>query len=182
MSEGLPNKSLSFVLPSMARENKRPQRKIKGCSKHNSITTMWSLERLAAGLSKKMAIREENYGAGKDILTHVSENVIQWHKNGDYIWCCLYPSFLFLHGYAKYCSKKSQPRSRVKECSPVLPLHHIHSILTILLGFPSDYHQTKATQDSSRVTLEYRPPRGGLMIQGITLFESEPTNPRTGGL
>lgn len=66
MSEGLPNKSLSFVLPSVARENKRPQRKIKGCSKHvTSITTMWSLERLAAGLSKKMAIREENYGAGR---------------------------------------------------------------------------------------------------------------------
>ena len=63
-----------------------------------------------------------------------------------------FPSF----GYAKYCSKKSQPRSQVKECSPGLPLHHIHSILTILLCFPSDYHQTKATQDSSCMTLEYR--------------------------
>lgn len=77
-----------------------------------SPQTIWSLERLAAGLCKKMTIREEDFGAGKDILTHVSENVIQWHKNRDYIWCCLYLYFLFLHGYTKYCSKRANPGLR----------------------------------------------------------------------
>ena len=35
-------------------------------------------------MNKQMAIGEENFGAGRDILTDVPENVTEQHTNGDY--------------------------------------------------------------------------------------------------
>lgn len=91
-------------------------------------------------LCKKMAIREEHSGAGKDILIHVPENVTQWHKNGDYIWCCVY-SFLLLHGYTKYCSRRANPGSGqgLQSSLPTISYsEHPHNSLTVssrLLNF-----------------------------------------------
>lgn len=79
-----------------------------------------------------MAIREEDFAAGKGILTHISEKVIQWQENGRLhlvlsVFTFVFPSCLLY----KVSLKKSQPRAQVREGRPVLPLYHIHSIRTV---------------------------------------------------